>query len=384
MQKLLPLFTLLLLTTLSHTQTPTTYSVAYSDTTIYCEGLNYTAYNYAGAAPLFVQIWHPVEGGSVGKRLTYGELRMSDVPEELKGVYAALNGKLDTAFIDYNIAYTVDEEEDIDYGGRSLGEVLDSLKTFPTQSYYAALDSDNDFPVIVYHHGAQSVADENFVMAEYFASRGYIFVSANFHLPYNNMPIGGAPFLSEQVFRNDQMAVKQLIEFSRSLTHNNQLFFMGHSWGAQSGWCLLHEEGWADAFVSLETTLEDKTDTVKIKSRWPEMYAIIHEQKAKYALPILLLAGTETDEKFHFFEVENSKPMYYVSTKTPFYHNSFTSVFLMRYYFQSTFKQPDIALLENQIQLYHIQMEMIYQFFESVRNNEPFDTNQYVEGFYIN
>ena len=115
------------------------------------------------------------------------------------------------------------------------------------------LELDTNFPVIVYHHGNQGPSDENYLMAEYFASRGYIFVSANFELPFANHSFG---YREGNIKKPNTSTPKKLIEFAKSISSSEQLFYVGHSYGAQVGFCILHEEGLADAFVSMETTME--------------------------------------------------------------------------------------------------------------------------------
>lgn len=359
------------------------YNTGYCDTILYTETVTYRQYGYNGPAPLFVQIWHPVEKKQTGPLLRFGELRKRALPENLKRLYDSLYAKSDTAFIDYNIAYTVPEEEPIDYGQIPVSRVLDSLKSYKTTAFPAALEGKSGYPVIVYHHGSQSIAEENFAMAEFFASRGFIFISANFHLPYAGMPIGASPFLSSQAFENDQLQVKNLMRFAKQITDNKNIFFIGHSWGAQSGWGFLFEKGWASAFVSLETTLEDKNDTVKIKERWPEMYSLIKTQRKKYPLPVLLFSGSRLDHPFHFFYTPGENNLLFASARSAFEHNSFTAVYLMRYFFRSGFNQPDAAYLKEQLHLYAGHLEMIHSFLLSVTEKKPFDKSRYLENFYI-
>ena len=62
---------------------------------------------------------------------------------------------------------------------------------------------------------------------------------------------------------------------AESLTRSNKLFYIGHSWGAQAGWYTLHEKNLADAFVSLETTIEFKTDTNELNHHFNQYAGIM-------------------------------------------------------------------------------------------------------------
>src|SRR5690606_34502193 len=147
------------------------------------------------------------------------------------------------------------DEEPIDYGNLSHAEILKKIKDTPTQTVRSKLTK-KTFPVIVYHHGSQGLSDENSIMAEYFASHGYIFISCNFHLPYPDMPFGLLPYDLETKSKHNQSSAKTILKFARNLAQDKGVYFIGHSWGAQEGWCFLNEENYADAFISMETTIE--------------------------------------------------------------------------------------------------------------------------------
>jgi pimeloyl-ACP methyl ester carboxylesterase len=238
-----------------------------------------------------------------------------------------------------------------------------------------------NWPVIVYHHGSQGMSDENAVMAEYFASRGYVFVSANFHLPYPDTPFGLLPYALEQENKHNQSTAKQVIEFARTLTKNPNLFFIGHSWGAQEGWCFLDEPNMATAFVSLETTIEYKTDTLEIKDKWPYVYDALAVQKREFSIPILLLAAEDRDLNFDFFRDWSSVAMTYASYMLPFAHNSYTSAYLMRYFLGDAFAKPDVVVLRTQVEGYATHLELMEAWLDSVQKGVGFDREGFERGF---
>lgn len=355
------------------------YDVGFFDTLIYSDSSQYNEYGYTGAAPLFVQVWHPIKPTSETKHLSYGDFRKRQLPAVLSSVYENLNAQADPIFIQTNLATTLLTYETIGYNSFSYEDVFEKIKTTPTKSIYSRIQKKTKFPVIVYHHGTQGVSDENYVMAEYFASKGYIFVSANFHLPYSNVIFG----LTESV-TNDQSRIKTVIEFAKTLSSSQHTFYTGHSWGAQTGWCFLHEKDWADAFVSLETTIEFKTDTAQIKDMWPFVYDVVKTKKSKYEIPILMFANTQVDEPFHFFKDNCTKEMYSVSIKEYIEHNTYTSVFLMRYFWRSTFSQPDTEILSEQLKMYVLHLKMMEDFFQSVMQKKQLDPDNYTADFYFN
>lgn len=355
------------------------YWVGFCDTVIYNHDQSYSQYDYSGDAPLFVQIWHPIVKGTKGDHLSYHEFRVREVPQNLITVYDTLCNQMDKSFIDYNIAEDFLEYSPIDYGAHSPQDVLKAIKNYSTNSTYAPLSKNSDFPIIIYHHGAQGLSDENFIMAEYFASRGFIFISANYHLPFESLP-----YASTTGEINIESYPKRVTQFARLLSNNAELYYIGHSWGAQNGFRYLFEEGWATGFVSLETTIEFKSDTSKIKALWPHIYDLIVNQKKTYSLPILMIANTGEDKPFYFFESIGTNNLYFATARVEFGHESYTSAYHMRYLFNQSFPQPDAVEMREQLMLYNEHLKLIEAFLTSVHEKTALNNTPFEEIFYIN
>ncbi|MBN2173945.1 MAG: hypothetical protein JW731_07430 [Bacteroidales bacterium] len=355
------------------------FNIGFCDTIIYNDDLTYDQFGYQGPLPIFIQVWHPVILNSSGSFLTYGDFRKRTVPVQLISAYNELSAQTDSSFIAYNIREAYPTYEEIDYGTYTYQDVLNEVKKIPGRSRYAVINNKSDFPIIIYHHGAQGVQEENFIMAEYFSSRGFIFVSANYHLPYEGMVYG----LYESI-SNNTSSEKAVIEFAKSLTSNEHLFYIGHSWGAQAGWCFLYEEGRADAFVSMETTIEFKTGTNEIKDKWPFVFDVVQSQQKAYSLPVLMFANTRDDKPFWFFENSGRKEMIFASAREDFAHESYTSVYLMRYFLRDRFPQPDTGVMKSQVALYLEHLKLIDSFFDSVINEKPFIAESFKDCFFLN
>lgn len=355
------------------------YSIGYFDSLIYNSNQHYVQHGYSGDAPLFVQIWHPIDVAQSGRPLKFEEFRVRTVSKHLKTVYDTLCWQMDKSSIQYNISKDFVQYKPIDYSPYTIQDVLNSIKNYPTKSTFSPLKKRSDFPVIIYHHGAQGFSDENFAMAEYFASKGYIFVSANYHLPFENLT-----YASTTGSINYESFPKRVTEFARELTSNNELYYIGHSWGAQNGFRYLHEEGWADAFVSLETTIEFKDDTNKIKELWPPIFDLIATQEKKYPLQILMIANTGEDKPFEFFKPIGNDKLYFATAKTEFGHESYTSAYHMRHLFNQRFPQPDSVEMRDQIELYAEHLKLIEAFLTSVQQKTNLDKTRFGETFFIN
>lgn len=355
----------------------TAFEIGYYDTLIYNHNVSYNQFGYNGPAPLFVQIWHPVAPGlSEKKMLTVGELRNRGVPPNLQKVYERLCAEMDSSFIAYNLLTDFPDYNEIDYGQLTAADVIGLVNDQPTQSQYKRTAVRETFPVIVYHHGTQGLSDENFFMAEFFASRGYVFISCNFHLPYEQRVYGLVETLSRDV-----SAEKTLISFAREIAGEQPLTFIGHSWGAQVGWLLLGE-GSADNFVSMETTIEFKKDSLEIKDKWPYVYDAIRMKKVQLPMPVLLVANTRDGEPFTFFE-NSADRMFFVSAKDEFGHESYTSAFLLRYYLDTKIPQPDRQAMSRQVELYYKNLELIAVFLDGRLSTQGIVRKQFEKDFFI-
>jgi pimeloyl-ACP methyl ester carboxylesterase len=354
------------------------YQVAYAEDVLYAENNTYEQFGYKGDAPIFVRIWHPVEREIKGKELSYHRFFFSDIPFQLKPVYQNLNTQSLELIFETVFKYNIENGEEIDYGQLRSYDLTGKLIEIKLKSKELALSKNGKYPVIIYHHGSQGTSIENVAMAEYFASRGYIFITANFHLPYVNQIYG----LEESV-KADYNRIKTINEYARNIAGKNPLIYIGHSWGAQVGWCYLHEPNWADAFISMETTIERKTDEAEIKDKWPFVYDVIKTKSEKFELPILMFANDPKDKKFSFFEQSNLARTYFVSPKIQFAHESYTSIFFTRYFLKETINVPDKIELENQLKSYVNHLELMDDFLSSVINKKSFKTKKYNTKFNI-
>ena len=349
-------------------------AVGVQDTVLFVEGLTYLAFGYDGPAPQFVQVWHPLDEAQDGP-LTLRELRERSLGDPLARVHQELLLRTDPAFIEYDLRYPLDSDEPIDYAPFSEMQVLDSLKALPTRGHRARMPERSDAPVIVYHHGSQGLPDENVWMAEYFASHGYVFVSANFH-----WPLEGSMYGTPLVWAPDSASVHALIGFARSLTTTDSVFYIGHSWGAQEGWVLLDEPGLVQAFVSLETTIEWKTDTAEVKDKWPQVYEALRTQR--YPMPVLAVGDTEGEPPFPMFQRVRAD-ITYLDPREPFGHESYTSAALLRHLVNDRFPQPDSTLMAGQVRIYQELLAAMEAFFKAVRGHVPFQAGDLRRTFHV-
>lgn len=354
------------------------HPIGFADTLLFNDSLHYTAFGYDGPAPLFVQAWFPL-GGTLAEpmgrldpnNLSFRELRKPALPTPLQPVYQQLLLHMDSAFVEYCLRYPIDGDEAIDHSPFTEQQVKDSLFALGTHAFRAELPLDVDRPVILYHHGAQGLSDENAWMAEYFAENGFIFLSANFHWPLENAMYG-----TPLVWEPDRHSLRTMLRFARSLANGNKVFYVGHSWGAQEGWCTLYEPGLADAFISLETTMEWQTDTAEVRDKWPHVLEAISTQR--YPMPILMVADTEGEPPFAMFSAVRGD-VRCLDPREPFAHESYTSAFFMRIAGQGRFPLPDGEELRQQAEIYSALLHELLAFLQE-HAGRPVNAPSYPQG----
>jgi dienelactone hydrolase len=351
--------------------------VGYCDSLIFAQETSFNQFDYGGPIPLFLQIWHPSSDSISGKSISYNDLRERTLNKSLSSVYEPLVQKMDSSFVWYNVLEDFINFDTIDYSPLTPFEVLDRIKTFKTRSKAKQLPRKLNYPVIVYHHGAQGLSDENFVLAEYFASRGYIVVSSNFHLPLSDKTYGHSlGGLQEAVD-----LTKEVIDFAKTLSSSDEIYYIGHSWGAQVGLSFLFEPDWVDAFVSMETTLEFWSEE-KVSKNWAPLYKTLMTEGKKYKMPILFIANTMEDKPFEIFKGVTSAPTIHVSAKEEFGHESYTSVYLLRYLYEQEIPQPDVKEMRQQLELYARHLNLIEDFLYACRQENKLDFNDYKKDFF--
>lgn len=350
------------------------YAVGYTDTVIYDDSIQYEFMDYKGPAPLFVQVWFPFKGKAGKDKMTFGDFRSMEVPKELKQVNHQLELRKDSASIWYHIEKDHVKYKDIKYKS-SHQDILKQMKSLASISERKEMDSKRELPVIVYHHGAQGHSDENYIMAEYFASHGFIFISANYHWPvggkYYGYPIKWGGY--------NHTSPRSVMKFARSITDSDKLFFIGHSMGGQTGYSFLRTKEDVTAFVCMETTAEGRSEADQLRI-WKRMYNTINKDSIEYTLPILHMASLGRTKPFKFwpFTKLHNADIIFTQPKIDFGHESYTSSYLMRYFFKSEFKVPDSRALRKQLDWYVLHLKLIHQYLDAhVKGTEfEYDSNK--------
>jgi hypothetical protein len=349
---------------------PGDFQVGFLDTLLFDVNCRYEAYDYEGLKPYFIQVWHPIiETTKRQNCLKFSDFFETKYNEDLVNVQIQLKKHLQESFVRDCIEENLISGDANNYGNCSYDDILRLTGEIETISSYEEVIDSSQFPVIIYHHGAQSQSFENFAMAEYFASRGFVFVSANFHLPYENILFGLKPY-SKIIKDEEEESLRKIVRFAQSLSNSKSVFFIGHSWGAQMGLRTFDQDTVIKGMISLETTIEFKTDNEKIKEMWPEVFQKVITDNVDYPFPILFCAATGQEKPFDFFYNINARQITFAPTKKDFEHNAYTSAFYLRFFLDNDIVQPDKEIFNSRLQLYVKHLELMNGFINGILKNE--------------
>ncbi|MDD4372573.1 MAG: hypothetical protein PHG67_01510 [Bacteroidales bacterium] len=346
------------------------FQIGFKDTIVYDPRYQYEAFDYVGMKPNFIQIWYPLADKIPNPDyMNFEDFFEGNRTEKLIEIQKQLKTNYQEALIRDCIEENLATAEANDFGTFSYEDVLRSVGKTKTKSILHNDFQASQFPVMLYHHGAQSYSFENFALAEYFASRGFIFIASNFHLPYEALTFGLKPY--NQIIKNEEeQSLKAILKFAKSLSSSNSVFFVGHSWGAQMGFRTFDEETDISGFISLETTIEFKSDQEKIREIWPEVYQKVSIEKVSYPFPVLLCAATGQEEPFVFFENLNASQVIFAPTKAEFEHDAYLSSFYMRLFLNDSIVQSDKEILQDRLFLYVKHLKLMSEFIDEILKAE--------------
>jgi hypothetical protein len=341
------------------------HQVGITDTIIFDSKYNYEHFGYKGKKPYLIKIWHPIQKKRKNSYLKFKDLFVFKQNEALKGVQDSLELIYKKHFISDYLTENLENESENNYGKYSLENVFDLVGKIDTRSIRTPLKEKLHLPVVVYYNGSQGHPFENYLLAEYFASRGFIFMVASFELQFPNMSFGMLPY-ERFHSKESEENLKTIIQFAQSITSSSNIFFIGHSMGAQMGLRTFGQDSTIKGMVSLETSIEFKTDYEQIKEMWPEVYKMIITDKVYYPFPILFCAATGESKPFNFMENVKSPQITYVSTITEFEHNAYLSLFYLRYFLDNSVEQTDINIIKKRLPIYLKHIETIYHFIDGI------------------
>lgn len=330
-------------------------SVGFADSILVDTSQTYRFGNYQGGRPLPVLAWFPSKLAGT-TQLTFGELLLGAYVHEehawqLQQGEAILSCWADNGFVHAQSGDQVTNLSEI----QASQQMLMRLSTAASQQQWPQA---GDFRVIIYHHGSRGFAAENHVLAEKWAAAGFLVLAADFHLPQAERHYGLVEGIDSSL-----ASLRMLYAFARQLSGDQNIFLAGHSWGAQQAWRFLAEDDPNIAgFISLETTLEYKTDGAEIADKWPFLYESLVVGAKKVKVPVLAVASQRNGMGFPFFKDKSVGWQTQVVVVPDFSHEAFTSLLFLRLHVS---KQPDDEALRAQLEVYNALGEYLMHFLKS-------------------
>lgn len=197
--------------------------------------------------PVLVCVWYPAAAGSPEPMLYRQYLALPQLPQ-----YPQFGSQLESFLLD-TVSDDLFERKRVDLKPDER-LFLDVLLRRSTLAHYNAAAAPGRFPIILYHSGAAGSYEDNSVLCEYLASRGFVVMTSAFQSPdgqhVSNNYGGPETSWADLTFL---LASARKLPFADPLNAGG----FGHSMGAQY---LLEWIGQRKsplrALVSLDTTLE--------------------------------------------------------------------------------------------------------------------------------
>ena len=319
------------------------YQIGMLDTVIFKEDEIYTFENYKGGKPFLIKIWYPSEKTEAYQTMYFSELFTTE--KNTNASIKSFRDTFNTLYLNYIMEYGI--LKNIGQGDNPApSPMLDSayaaLLAAKTKTIYNAPKAPGRFPTVLYHHGYEAWGHDNYLLAEYLASHGYVVVTTNFEWLY-----------SDNDFDEGNENIRFMLDFiskSDFMEHSN-LYAIGHSWGAQA---LLYfdklEEKPFQSIFSLHTTIEH-VDTVKIPKWWPELFAVLSDT-SRLTTPSYIFSPERPSNNFWAYRLNKNADFTYINAQHPITHEGFISLENFRYFLRSNYVFSDDSLLVKQFKAY--------------------------------
>jgi len=263
--------------------------------------------------PILVCVWYPAKA-TTAKPMAYREYL--DIPSDDPQV-APFAKRLAAHVREVVCEETMGKKPDKLTAGESTAfEQLLSAKTFAVKDAAAA---DGKFPVVLYHPGLGGTHDDDSVLFEYLASRGYVVISSAYPMAdANKMNINWDLARS---FRDLEVLARYAAGLS--FADPDRLGVMGQSYGAQAALAWATEPSSSvGAVVSLDSTVEnvgiDYPGFAKLKAHFDT-------NRGNLRAAVLRFASRENKPKFDTLEPYLKFTPRYEATVGSLTHNDYIS-----------------------------------------------------------
>lgn len=171
------------------------------------------------------------------------------------------------------------------------------------------------FPVVLYHHGAGGIPEENFALVERIAAAGFVVLAETFDDPT-------APTAWSGHSQSSLRALDELRAFAATLDHArpDRVHAIGHSAGAQAVLAYAAIGRPLVSVVSLDSTFEYQS----IADRQTSLGTFLQEERRTSVTPTLIAAGAPTNNREYAKTMESA--VVTEATITGLSHDGFTAL----------------------------------------------------------
>ncbi len=355
------------------------YAVGYQDTVIFDQSITYDLGAYHGAKPFFISMWFPAQS-SKGKHMTFSDYMGFDKNKVAAEVIDSVREKQYQSFLKYGF-YSQDFllEHESSLPAKNEKALVKTIFQSEVKAKKTSEFPSSKHPVIVYHHGRGGISWDNHVMFEYLASHGFVVISAYYHWP------GDDKYTHEQALEN----VEFVAEFARNLpfADQDQLYYMGHSWGGSTGLRMNHKGTVAfKRYIILDSTIEHM-GLEEFRINGGAVTPLFRHEPEKFITPTTVFSARSTyleaRERVYNpypsylpFQYLNPAPFSFFTLKEPLNHGAFTSLALIRL-ITGDLKGLDADGMRPQMANYQNLVKLVYDVLEGIQprgdNYLPFD-----------
>lgn len=353
------------------------YSVGVRDTILIHPTEHFPYGNYEGGKPFFVQIWYPLQERPAGSPMRIVDYLHFSGRDHVADLYDSTSALWKQTIINDGLKPDRRLSLDPDYRWPhdSLLRMMTYLMEITTNAYQGGTSANGIFPVVIYHHGAQSMPFENHLLFEALASNGIVVVSSNYNLANEIMP---DMLLRTMDGVHSDEDLLHIVSFTKSLpmVDSDNIYGIGFSAGAQA---LLKLDMRSEpkpfrAIICLHTTLENRSlSYIKETGYWDDLLPIVDGTAVYATTPTWILAPVEykinkkleegsnqnSDLQFipplyiPFAANKQNTPYRFVTIQYPIAHDGLITMGNWRYFIRNYFNFLDRTEMEIEYQAHH-------------------------------
>jgi pimeloyl-ACP methyl ester carboxylesterase len=345
---------------------PGKYYAGYYDTVVFKNDEPYQYGDHRSGKPFFIGIWIPIDQRQRSSRLKFSDYFDYNPKPGSKMLIDSMTS-IEKSFLIGEICSNRALLSVMPFG-KGEKALYEKILNTETNAYRLNSIPSKKFPVVIYHHGAGSIPQDNTVMFEYLASHGYVVISSNYHLPVNGADRYDSFYASGKF--STLTDVEFITDFAKHLPYAEpqNFYYSGHSWGAGTG-LLLNEKGKHNfkKFVLLESTIEDYPWQA-VRELWPHMDSLLRNHSDHFKTPTWLISAPKDyyEEGIYVllappaFEVFKSIPsITKINARVPMNHDSFVSIGPMKQVYAKEFYQPDALYTKRELDSYFDVTELV-------------------------